>query len=208
MFVRDFRPVRRRAANCPARPAAPARCDDDLLLPAASAGYGPGGTASPPVWEVRSPFPTRDDGRTLALDHVEVYPDAATPVVAGALAMRAGAEVWVRSRRFMLDGKPVMLAASYLPADIVDGSPITGPDAGPGGTYAHLGELGHAPVRVTEELRARMPLRHEATELRLPAGTAVIVLCRTALDAEGRPVEFTKTTMDADAYVLEYSVDP
>jgi GntR family transcriptional regulator len=61
-------------------------------------------------------------------------------------------------------------------------------------------------VRLVEELRARMPLRQEAAELQLPAGPAVIVLCRTAFDATGRPVEFTKLTLDADAYVLEYGI--
>jgi GntR family transcriptional regulator len=182
VFVRDFRPARRRVWD---RSGAPAPAPDR---------------------EVRSPFPTRNDGRTPALDQVRVYPDAATPVVAGALGLEPGTVVWVRNRTFMLDGKPVMLAVSYLPADVVDGSPITEQDPGPGGTYARLAELGHAPARVTEELRARMPMRYEAADLKLPPGTAVIVLCRTAFDTDGRPIEFIKMTLDADAYVLEYGL--
>ena len=187
VFVRDFRPVRR-CARGPEQ--------DD------------GGPASAAAWEVRSPFPTRTDGRMPSLEQVDVHPDAATPVVAGALSLEPGTAVWVRNRRYVIDGKPVMLAVSYLPAELVDGTQITQPDSGPGGTYARLCELGHTPVKVTEELRARMPLRYEATELKLPAGTAVIVLCRTSFDASGRPLKFTKTTMDADAYVLEYTLHP
>jgi GntR family transcriptional regulator len=128
-------------------------------------------------------------------------------MVAGALGIRTGAPVWIRSRHLVLDRKVVTLAVSYLPAKIVDKSGITQPDPGPGGVYARLTELGHTPVRFTEELRARMPLRHEAIELELPAGTAVIVLCRTAFDDAGRPLEFTRLTLDADAHILEYTLD-
>ena len=205
VFVRDFRPVRRRAVEPPARAVAPERLVDDLLLLEGLPVTG-AGAASSAAWPVRSPFPTDDAGRTLALDRVEVTLDAAAPVVAGALALPPGTGVWVRSRRMLIDGKPAMLATSYVPADLAEGTPITEPDAGPGGVHARLAEFGHPPVRLVEELRARMPLRQEAAELQLPAGTAVIVLCRTAFDATGRPVEFTKLTLDADAYVLEYGI--
>lgn len=56
----------------------------------------------------------------------------------------------VRRRRFVLDGKPVLLSTSYLPAALVAGSAITQPDTGAGGTYARLAELGAAPVRFRE----------------------------------------------------------
>jgi GntR family transcriptional regulator len=206
VFVRDVRPVRRRAVEPPTRAAAPVRPVDDLLLLDGLPVTGAGAASSAAAWQVRSPFATDDGGRALALDRVEVHPDAATPVVAGALAVPAGTGVWVRSRRMLIDGKPAMLATSYVPADLAEGTPITEPDAGPGGVHARLAEFGHPPVRLVEELRARMPLRQEAAELQLPAGTAVIVLCRTAFDATGRPVEFTKLTLDADAYVLEYGI--
>lgn len=219
VFVRDFRPVRRRVWDRSRSPGLPT-ADPDQVVP------GPGtigsatrhGTATGPArrgssaptgagWEVHSPFPTRTDGRAPALDQVQVFPDAASPIVAGALGLAPGNAVWVRSLRFSLDGKTVMVAVSYLPADIVDGSPITEQDPGPGGVAARLAELGHPPARITEELRARMPMRYEATDLKLPPGTAVIVLCRTTLDPAGRPIEFTKMTMDAEAYVLEYGLN-
>ncbi|MEK8141760.1 UTRA domain-containing protein [Streptomyces sp. M10(2022)] len=61
-----------------------------------------------------------------------------------------------RSRRYLLDGKPVLKAVSYLPAEIADGTPIAEVDTGPGGIYARLAELGHAP-KFREEIRVRMP---------------------------------------------------
>jgi GntR family transcriptional regulator len=198
VFVRDFRPVRRRVWDRSRPPGLPAADRDGASL----------GRAPAPVTAVpRSPFPTRVDGRAPALDEVQVFPDAASPVVAGALGVEPGSSVWVRTRRFALDGKPVMISVSYLPGDLVAGSPITEQDPGPGGTEARLAELGHPPARITEELRARMPMRYEAADLKLPPGTAVIVLCRTAFDPAGRPVEFTKMTMDADAFVLEYGLN-
>jgi GntR family transcriptional regulator len=113
----------------------------------------------------------------------------------------------VRSRRFVLDDKPVLLATSYLPADLVAGSAITQEDTGPGGTYARLAELGHKPVHFREEIRCRMPSQEEAHRLRLTMGTPVIMICRTAFADEGRPVEVNEMILDSAAYVLEYDFD-
>lgn len=107
----------------------------------------------------------------------------------------------------MLDGKPVLLSTSYLPAPLVEGTAITEPDTGPGGVYARLAELGHGPVRFREEVRSRMPLPEETAQLGLPAGTPVMLICRTAIADEGRVVEVNEMVLDAAAYVLEYDFD-
>jgi hypothetical protein len=49
-----------------------------------------------------------------------------------------------RSRRFVLDGKPVLLSVSYLPGTIANGTPIAQENTGPGGIYARLRDLGCA----------------------------------------------------------------
>lgn len=113
----------------------------------------------------------------------------------------------VRSRRFVLDDKPVLLSTSYLPADMVAGSAITQEDTGPGGTYARLAELGYKPVHFREEIRGRMPSQEEASRLQLSMGTPVIMICRTAFADEGRPVEVNEMILDSAAYVLEYDFD-
>ena len=107
----------------------------------------------------------------------------------------------------MLDGKPVMLSTSFLPVSIVRGSPITQQDPGPGGTYARLAELGHAPAHFREDLRARMPKPEESEAFELPTGTPVIEIVRTAYTAGGHPVEVNQMTLDASAYVLRYDID-
>ncbi|WP_411105598.1 GntR family transcriptional regulator [Streptomyces sp. cmx-4-9] len=127
--------------------------------------------------------------------------------LAAQLGLEAGAPACVRRRRFLLDGKPVMLATSYLDAALVAGTPVTEPDTGPGGVYARLAELGHRPARFREEIRSRMPSADEAARLGLAAGTPVVLVCRTACTAEGKPVEVNEMVLDSAAYVLEYEFD-
>ena len=110
----------------------------------------------------------------------------------------------VRDRRYLLDGKPVLLARSYLPASLARGTQITQPDTGPGGTYARLADLGHAPARFREDLRARMPEPGEVAALDLAPGTPVVEVIRTAYASDGQPVEVSEMTADASAYVFRY----
>ncbi|TYR64482.1 UTRA domain-containing protein [Streptomyces parvus] len=141
------------------------------------------------------------------VDQVEVREGASSENTARLLGLDAWERVCVRSRRFVLDGKPVLLSTSYLPAPLVEGSAITQPDTGPGGIYARLAELGYGPVHFREEIRSRMPLPEEVAKLRLPAGTPVMLICRTAFAEEGPVVEVNEMVLDAAAYVLEYDFD-
>lgn len=110
----------------------------------------------------------------------------------------------VRRRRYCLDGKPVLLSASWLPSDIAAGTRIEQPDTGPGGIYARLAEAGHEPTRFREDLRARMPEPEEAENLSLPAGTPVVEVARIAYTSAGRIVEINEMTADATAYIFRY----
>lgn len=181
VFVRAFQPLRRSG-----------------IQRLASEQWGSGRS----VWEADL------QGRDLAVDQVEVREGIASENAARVLGLEVGEKVCIRSRRFVLDGKPVLLSTSYLPESLVAGSAIAQPDTGPGGIYARLAELGHAPVHFREEIRSRMPLPEEASQLSLPAGTPVMLICRTAFAEEGRrPVEVNEMVLDAAAYVLEYDFD-
>ena len=114
--------------------------------------------------------------------------------------------VLTRHRRYLLDGRPVETAISYIPLDIARGTPIADPNPGPGGIYARLEEAGHTLDHFDEEIRARMPMPDEARALRLSPGVPVFHLVRTAYDTEGRAVEVCDTIMAADSYVLAYSL--
>ncbi|MER6217222.1 GntR family transcriptional regulator [Streptomyces sp. NPDC001674] len=180
VFVRGFKPLRRRG-----------------IERLAQEQWGAGRS----VWSVDA------EDRVLVVDQVEVQEETVSDPVAGVLGVPVGSRVWVRSRRFVLDGKPVLVATSYLPSDIVADSAITQADTGPGGTYARLAELGHAPVRFREEIRSRMPSADEAERLALSVGTPVIQIARTAFTGDGRAVEVNEMTLDSASYVLEYDFD-
>lgn len=141
--------------------------------------------------------------RELQVEDLEVAPAQAPDLVAQALGLEPGGAVWTRSRRFVLDRRRVMLSVSWLPASIVDGSPITTPDPGPGGTYARLADLGFGPTRFREEVRARSASPEEADRLALSPSAPVLALARWAY-AGDRPVEFNEMVLDAAVYVLRY----
>jgi GntR family transcriptional regulator len=141
------------------------------------------------------------------VDQVEVSEADAPEHVHALLGLEQGARAVLRSRRYVLDGKPVLLSRSWLPATIASGTPIAQPDTGPGGIYARLADLGHAPVRFREDLRSRMPLPAEADLLQIAAATPVIEIWRIALDAAGIPVEVNEMTADSSAYVFRYEFD-
>ncbi|MFE0421994.1 GntR family transcriptional regulator [Streptomyces sp. NPDC058953] len=180
VFVRAFRPVRRRSVGRVAR-----------------SEWGEG----------RSIWGGDAQDRQLVVDDIVVREEPAPERIAGVLGIGVGDPVCVRTRRYVLDGKPVMLATSYLPGELVAGSPVAWPDPGPGGIYARLAELGQAPARFREEVRSRMPSQEEARRLGLGSGTPVVLVCRTAYTARGRAVEVNEMTLDAAAYILEYDFE-
>lgn len=150
------------------------------------------------VWEVDV------DDRDLKAIDVQIEQLPAPPEIARALGIEAGNPVWRRSRRYVVDGAPVLRAVSHIPHDLADGTRITQVDTGPGGIYARLAEVGHKPARFREELRCRMPSLVEADDLTLAAATPVVELNRYAYNEEGRVVEVNRLVLDASRYLLVY----
>ncbi|GHJ37365.1 GntR family transcriptional regulator [Streptomyces sp. TS71-3] len=180
VFVREFRPVRRRSVQ----------------------------RLSPENWRVgRSLWETDTAGRELAVEAVSVAEEEPLEDVARALGLEEGGRVCVRRRRFVLDGRPVLAATSYLDAALVAGTAIADTDTGPGGIYARLDEIGRGPVRFREEVRSRMPSAGETEQLRLAPGTPVVLVRRTAFADDGRAVEVNDMLLDASAYILEYDFE-
>ncbi|MFC8069029.1 GntR family transcriptional regulator [Streptomyces sp. NPDC057293] len=180
VFVREFRPIRRRGIDRLAREQ-----------------WGNG----------RSVWSADVEDRALEVDRITVSEEAPPERVGAVLNLADEDVACVRRRRFVLDNKPVLLATSYLPMSLVAGSPVTEEDTGPGGAYARLAELGHEPVHFREEVRSRMPSKDEAAQLEISPGTPVMLICRTAFTDDGRVVEVNEMTLDAASYVLEYDFD-
>jgi len=146
------------------------------------------------------------EGRVAEVEVREVERVRAPDEVAVWLQLAMGADVLVRSRRYLADGEPMELATSYVPWELADGTPIAQPDTGPGGIYARLEERGHVLKRFSEQVTARMPTADEIRALRLQPGVPVIRLVRVAYDTDELPVEACDTVMAADRYVLSYEL--
>lgn len=140
-------------------------------------------------------------GRKRDVDRVEVTREEAPEDVATRLGT---VDVWVRRRRYLIDGRPVQVATSYLPAALVDGTPITTPNTGAGGTYARLAEIGHAPAEFTERVIVRMPSQQEIKDLELGPATPVANIRREAVTDQGRIVEVNDMVCAGDAYVFQW----
>jgi GntR family transcriptional regulator len=133
---------------------------------------------------------------------VDVAPNEPAPEHIAAVL---GADRVCRRRRiFSLDGRPLQLATSYLPADLAAEAHVDQLNTGPGGSYARLAEVGRRPVEATERLRARIAMPDEAEQLGLGVGTSVILVERTVRDEAGAVLEINEMTLDAAKYILEY----
>jgi GntR family transcriptional regulator len=165
--------------------------------------------------------PVRRD-RTVYRDERGYYFDAAaqpwiavqTPTVswgpapadiAVLLGVPPGADVLIRDRVMGEPaGSPLQLATSYLPADLARGTVLEQPDTGPGGIYDRLEDMGHAPLRWSESLSARMPLHHETGTHRLAPGVPVLRLLRTSSNPAGRVLEVNDTRISAALFEISY----
>jgi GntR family transcriptional regulator len=177
VFVRTFRPIRRHGSR----------------------------RLSKQVWQAgQSMWDVDERGAPVTIDQASIERVPAADELATLLGVEPGTHLVERRRRYLVDGEPVQLASSFVPATLAEGTPIEQPDTGPGGVYARLADAGHAPARFTEELHSRMPTTDEAAALGLSPGMPVIRLTRVAVDDQGHPVEATLSTLAGWAYVLQY----
>jgi DNA-binding GntR family transcriptional regulator len=111
----------------------------------------------------------------------------------------------LRRRLRSVDHEPYLLADSYFPAELVQGTALMKPGdvSAPGGVLA---ASGHVQVRYHDEMTARMPTRVETQALRIAAGTAVIEHTRTGYDADGRALRVMVTVLPGDRHVITYDV--
>lgn len=143
-------------------------------------------------------------GRELAVDGVRVSTEVPPGDVANDLNLESSEQVVTRRRRYVLDGKPVLLSTSYFPADIAADTPIAQIDTGPGGAYARLADAGEPPAWFQEDVTARMPTPHEASQLQLTAGSPVMPIRRVVWGRSGRALEINAMVADATSYILRY----
>jgi GntR family transcriptional regulator len=125
--------------------------------------------------------------------------------IAEVLRMEEGEEALIRRRHMFAEGRPVQIAASYIPMAVAGSVDIAMPDTGPSGMYARIAERGYGPVRFTEDIEVRGADEQEAAFLNIAVGQPVFAILRTAFDVTGTPVETCLNILAALQWRLTYS---
>lgn len=117
----------------------------------------------------------------------------------------------VLQRRVVLtaDDLPQQQSTSYLPLELVAGTPVADPrsEPWPGGTVAALASIGVIVTEIREVVRARMPIPEESRALTIEPVMPVLAVTRTMF-AGDRPVEASvEIVVPGDRGELEYRTD-
>ena len=144
-------------------------------------------------------------GFTPGVELAEVGPVTPPDEIVKRLHLEPGEQALIRRRRMYANDEPMQLATSYIPWSLAEGTQIAERDTGPGGIYSRLADIGHGPVRFTEDVSARMPTPEEADFLRLTPPQPVFFLVRVAFDGKDRPVETCEHIMSGDRWQLSYA---
>jgi GntR family transcriptional regulator len=145
--------------------------------------------------------------RALGLEprhEVLVERQPASARAAELLGVEPGTELVVRRRRFFAGDEPVQLADSYLVAELAEKAGADQPDAGPGGTYSRLADIGRAPVSFAEDVTCRPASGKEAARLDMEPGQPVLDVLLVASDADGHPISTTHHVMAGHQWQLRY----
>jgi GntR family transcriptional regulator len=143
--------------------------------------------------------------RESRTEYREIGKAKAPAAVAEILGLKPNGDVLVRRRVLFADDEPTQIADSYYPWAIVkDSKELLGAEVGSGGSYGRLEELGHVPVRFTEDVTVRMPSDQEQRSLDLEASQPVFEIWHVAYTATGRPVEVCIHVMPGYLWNLRY----
>jgi GntR family transcriptional regulator len=133
-----------------------------------------------------------------------LHVEAAGQRVAAVLEIEPGDAVVALSRIRLADDEAIVTETSYLPADRFAG--LEGLDFSRRSLYETLtAEFGVRPVRARESFEPVLMTKTEASELGGTAGSPALRVERTTYDADGRVIEYCRSTLRADRY--HYSVE-
>jgi GntR family transcriptional regulator len=141
------------------------------------------------------------DGRTelVSVDRV-----AASADLAERLGVTAGDQLVHRVRNMWAGDQIAQVQEAWMPAALVEGTPLAGPGKVVGGVYAVMTAAGFGPDRVSEEVSGRLPTSDERARMQLTEGGMVLEIWRTTRDQSGHIVEVLRTVGDARKSTLVY----
>lgn len=119
------------------------------------------------------------------------------PEIAEHLQLPAGSEVYLLKRVRDIDGEPVSIEESYVPADLIaDSNPIAV------SLYAYFHRQGIIPVRTRNWVSAQPPSQEFISCVKTSATLPVLVVKALAFDANDRPVDYSINYCRSDFYVF------
>jgi len=128
-----------------------------------------------------------------------------TPEESMMLDIKLSETVFRLSRLRLADGSPMAIERAAVPMRF-----LSDPERVGDSLYAALEAAGFRPVRAVQRLRAVVVGAAEAALLEIPEGSPALDIHRVAYVADGRRVEFTRSTYRSDTYdfVAELTVLP
>lgn len=131
--------------------------------------------------------------------------EPATEALAVRLEVDPGTELVHRARRTWADDRIAQLTDAWMPAEVVNGTPLAEPRKVVGGIYAGMVTAGLDPAVVTEEVGVRLPTVVERERLGLGDGTPVLDVWRVTRDGDGRVLEAQRIVSNGRMVRLVYS---
>jgi GntR family transcriptional regulator len=143
----------------------------------------------------------RPETRLLRFELVAPPPD----VLARLESEAEGGELMLLQRLYSLEGAPIGLATTWLPAEA---RRVTWEQAETHPSYSILQQLlGIRIARASIAIRGRLAGRCVARILKLSSKSAVLVLGRASYDGEDRPRELTEFVVNSETYEFTLSAE-
>lgn len=114
------------------------------------------------------------------------------------LLVPEGEQILFIERARLADGEPIALERSFWPSSI--GVLLLEYDLNEAWFYQILERHGVYPKEADEQIRAANATKEEAEILGVSPGHALLEMRRLSYDADGQPIEYTKTRYNADRY--------
>lgn len=163
-----------------------------------SAVLSPSGRLGP--WETAC----AQQGIDARVEVVGVRRQTAPVDIAALLGVPEDTQVVYRRRHMWAGSDVAQVQETWMPHDLVAGTPLARARKVTGGVYAMLRQLGHPPAAVTETVRARLPTAEESQVLGLGASTPVLALERVTRDHQGVALEVLRVAANADRVEMVY----
>jgi GntR family transcriptional regulator len=140
-------------------------------------------------------------GHSASTQLLDAVRERASDELAARLAIKPGAAVYCIERLRLVDGIPMAVETSYLPAARFPG--LIGHVRKASSLYGVLADVySTAPVNAEETIETAAASPREAELLNTDTGSPMLVLGRHSFDAEGQPIELVHSWYRGDRYVF------